>query len=54
MKNEQPNVMAGIWLVYYADRSAAVVFDNELEALRYAVENEMKVYYKKYGEQLFK
>lgn len=46
--------MAGVWLVYYADKSAAVVFSNELEALRYAVENKMRVDYKKFGEQLFK
>lgn len=32
-----------LWLAYYADGSSFVVFDNELEALRYAVANTMQV-----------
>lgn len=32
-----------VWLVYYADWSAFGIFENEIDALRYAVDHVMKV-----------
>jgi hypothetical protein len=38
-----------LWVVYYHDWSGFAVFDNELLALRYAVENGMAVKQVAYG-----
>jgi hypothetical protein len=40
---------AGVWLAYYHDRSGMAVFDQEVDALRYAVEHSTEVAFWTYG-----
>lgn len=42
----------GAWLAYFHDRSGLAVFDEEVEALRYAVSNTMSVLFWRYGADL--
>lgn len=42
----------GCWLAYHGDFSGLAVFSEEVDALRYAVENSMKVSYVLWGEEL--
>lgn len=46
--------MTGAWVAYYPDWSAVVMFsqDDELGALRYAVENHMEVKFMLFGTPL--
>lgn len=41
---------SGFWLAYYSDWSGFAVFDNELEALRYAVEHQMRCEFHSWGQ----
>lgn len=36
-----PEADAEVWVVMYADMSSVVIFEHEIDALRYAVENSM-------------
>ena len=42
----------GVWIAYYADRSEAVPFGTEVDALRYAVEHSCKVHFVKWGNDV--
>lgn len=44
------NAKPGFWLVYYSDWSGIAVFDTEIDALRYAVEKQMQVEFRQWGE----
>ena len=35
--------MNGVWLAFYSDRSDLVIFESEVDALRYAVRHRMEV-----------
>lgn len=41
--NAAPMGKSVIWMAYYSDRSAIVLFETEMEALRHAVEHSMQV-----------
>lgn len=41
----------GVWVAYYGDRSAVVVFAEEIDALRHAVEHSMSVRFVHYGDR---
>lgn len=41
----------GVWLAYYSDWSAFMVFAAEVDALRYAVAHSMQVAYLRYGQE---
>ena len=43
---------AGCWLASYGDWSAAAVFDQEIDALRFAVSRSMTVRFVRWGEDL--
>jgi hypothetical protein len=43
---------AGVWCAYYSDWSGMAVFDDELAALRYAVERSMSVKHVLFGQDL--
>lgn len=46
--------LQGYWVAYYSDRSSAVVFASEVEALRHAVANHMdKVEHRPWGAEVF-
>jgi len=47
-----PVAGAGVWAVYYADRSAVWVFAREIEALRCAVDKSAQVAWWPFGEAL--
>lgn len=49
-----PSRSAGVWIAYYHDRSTIVVFDTELKALRYAVENSMAVKFVEWGNEVIR
>ena len=49
----QPSSSTTPWLAYHYDRSGAVLFATEVEALRYAVENHMHVKQVVWGEDVF-
>lgn len=53
-RQAQTLVPAGVWMAYDADAVGgdAVPFASEVEALRYAVANHMKVRLVKWGEQV--
>ncbi len=44
--------MSGVWLAYYPDLSGVAVFDEEIDALRYAVEKGMDVMFCDFGKDL--
>ncbi len=44
--------VARFWFVYYHDLSGFAVFDDEIKALRYAVENGMQCKEMQYGEDV--
>lgn len=41
--------MRGVWIAYHHDWSAAMIFDNEVGALRYALDNHMSVTFWEFG-----
>lgn len=43
----------GVWCALYSDRSGLVVFETEIEVLRYAVRNTMEVVFVRFGEDPF-
>lgn len=51
---EPSSAVDGVWVTYYSDRSAVVVFATELEALRHAVELSMQVEFRQFGVDLFR
>ena len=54
-ENTEPSsAVDGVWVTYYSDRSAVVVFATELEALRHAVELSMQVEFRQFGVDLFR
>lgn len=44
--------MSGIWIAYYDDWSGFCVFEEEIDALRHAVEHSMNVGFAKWGQSL--
>ena len=44
---------AGCWVGYYSDRSGAVVFQTEVEALRHAVQHSAQVHFVEWGHDVF-
>lgn len=42
----------GIWVAYYSDWSGFAVFEAEIDALRYAVRQQMRVEWMPYGVDL--
>jgi hypothetical protein len=42
----------GVWCAYYYDMSSVVPFPDELQALRYAVENQAQVRLVPWGEEV--
>lgn len=42
----------GVWVAYYSDQSAFVLFETEIEALRHAVEMSMQVKFMTFGTAL--
>ena len=44
----------GAWVAYHGDFSGFVIFDKEIEALRYAVENSMMVAFIPFGQDVRK
>jgi hypothetical protein len=42
----------GVWVAYYPDLSAVVLFADELECLRHAVENHMEAKFMDYGKPI--
>jgi hypothetical protein len=49
MTPEQQEPKGGYWIAYYSDWSGFLVFDNELECLRYAVERSMMATWSPFG-----
>lgn len=47
-----PNTHIGVWAAYCHDRSAVRVFETEIEALRYAVDNHEGVKFLEFGKEL--
>lgn len=41
--------ITGVWLAFYSDYSSVAVFNNELDALRYAISRGMQVLHVPYG-----
>lgn len=47
-----PEGAAGIWVAYHDDWSGMVVFRDEIDALRHAVEHSMQCLFVEYGDDL--
>lgn len=45
--------MRRVWVAYYSDKSGLVIFDEEIDCLRHAVENSMKVSEVTLGESVW-
>ena len=43
---------SGVWVAYFHDRSAVVMFGTEIDALRYALDQHMNVKFMQFGETL--
>ncbi len=49
MPAPSPELPGGCWLAYYHDWSAMAVFDQEIDALRYALDKAMAVRFVEWG-----